>query len=136
MFLRRGGQGGHLGARTNQSQTLLGHPVHHLQRLESREQEDFAGEGEEARTSQSQTLLGLHVQRLEFREIVGEAKVVVVGEGGDVEVEERLCRNHSLTLSQCLAQEDLAISLPHWQKSAMSRRFKGNSKVLYNVKFL
>ena len=78
-LFRRESQGGHLEARTSQSQTHLGLHVqsqsYQVERLESREQEEVGGEGEEARTSR--THLGHHLQGLEV--------------AGEVEEEEEEC---------------------------------------------
>jgi len=101
-FLRREGEGGHLGARTSQNLTLLSQQ---FQRFETRDQDKVVGEGEGARTSQSRTLLGHHVQGRD--EDMAQVEVVEE-EGGS------LSRIRSITLSLCLAvYQDLAISLPH-----------------------
>ena len=53
-------KGGHLGARTSQSHPVLSQTilVHHLQRLESREQEEVAGEGENKNKNKPDTSRG------------------------------------------------------------------------------
>ena len=100
LFLRREGEGGHLGARTSRSLTLLGHHVQSQTLLSQvhQEEEGGLGEGEGVRTSHSRTLLVHLVQE----EVVVEAVVEVVE--GD--------RNHSIFLTPCLVLSlDLRITL-------------------------
>ena len=115
LFLRREGEGGHLGARTSQSLTLLGHHVQSQTLLSQvhQEEEGGLGEGEGVRTSHSRTLLVHLVQE----EVVVEAVVEVVE--GD--------RNHSIFLTPCLVLSlDLRITLPRRLMSAMLRKLEGN----------